>query len=1014
MNLSRWGIANPVPATLVFAILCVAGFVGWRQLPIATLPEFAPPEITITVNLRGASPGQLETDVTRRVEDAVAGITDIDKLLSTVREGQSQTRIQFELGRDMDVALEEVRDAIDRIRVDLPPEIDEPQIGRVTVLGGTLLTFAVESSRLDIVELSWFVDDMVKKTLFGVPGVGTVSRIGGVDREVRVDLRPDALQAWGITAGMVSAQLARLQLERSGGRTEIAGREQTVRTIATVDSAARLADYPISLPDGRSVRLSALARVSDAHAEPRELALLDGRPVVGFSIQRAVGTSEVGVGLEVRRRIAALAEHHPELRFVEVYSSVEEAKNSYDASMTMLIEGALLAVAVVWLFLRDWRATWISALALPLSVIPTFAVMSWLGFSLNLLSLLAFAVVIGILVDDAIVEVENIARHRAMGKPPRQAAGDAADEIGVAVVATSATLAAVFVPVAFMPGQVGLFFREFGWTAAVAVMFSLLVARLLTPMLAAYFMTGEPHRATDAAWLDVYMRWVEAALRHRRRTLVIALGTFFASLAIVPLIPTTFVPPSDESRTQLQIELAPGARLEQTRDIAEQARHLLAAIPELQGVFARVGAVGSGEHGGGAIGDVRKVTLTLQFDRARERTLQVLEHDVRAHMENLPGVRVSFAAAGPGARLELVLAGRDPQQLALAAQRIEAAMRGVKGLSGVTSTASLLQPEIIITPDPARAADLGVSTVDIADAARIATTGDFRQNLAKLNLADRQIPIRVQLAESARTDPSLLGQMRVPARNGADVPLSAVATIRDGSGPAVIERYNRERNIKISGELEGNPLGPVMAQVRKLPAVQNLPAGVRILPGGDAEAFVELFVGFGLSMLAGVLSVYVVLLMLFNSTTHPLVILAAIPLCGAGAFGALWLSGYALSLPSLVGLLMLSGVSTKNSILIVDYAIIGQRDHGLGRREALLEACRKRARPVIMTTLAMGAGMLPVAFSLAADGSFRAPLGVSVIGGLLTSTFLSLLAVPAAYSLMADAIDWWRGHRRTA
>jgi len=1010
VNVSRWGIAHPIPAALVFVVLCVFGFWGWRLLPISTLPDFTPPEIDITITLPGASPSQLETDVTRKVEDAVAGLADIDKLLSTVSEGQSRTRILFELGRDMDTALEEVRDAIDRVRSELPPEIDEPQITRLTVLGPVMLTYAVESDRLGLDELSWFVDDTVKKSLFGIAGVGTVSRIGGLTREVRVDLRPEMLQAFGLTAGAVSMQLARIQVERAGGRTTIGGSEQTVRTIATVHSAAELADYPISLPDGRPVRLSAIATVADSHAEPRDLALFNGRPVVGFGIQRAVKTSEVAVGDAVRQRIAALARQHPEVRFIEVDSVVETARNSYEASMSMLLEGAALAVLVVWLFLRDLRATWISALALPLSVIPTFGVMHLLGFSLNLLSLLAMAVVIGILVDDAIVEVENITRHRAMGKTPLQAAGEAADEIGIAVIATSATLAAVFVPVAFMPGQIGLFFREFGWTAATAVLFSLLVARLLTPMLAAYFMRadGTTHHG-DPRWMQVYLRLVGRALDRPWRTVAVAFATFVAAIALVPLIPRTFVPPNNESRATLLLELPPGAVLQDTAAAAEEARALLRDIPEITSIFTRVGRQSGSGFSTPNSSDVRVAQVNLLFTDKRRRTMHELEAAVRERMERLPGVRVSFQALGPGDRLELVLVGRDPVQLAATAQRVEAAMRGVRGLSGVQSSASLLQPEMVIIPDPARAADLGVSTVDIAEAARIATTGDFLRNLPKLNLAERQIPIRVQVAEAARDDASLLSLLRVPARGGS-VPLSAVAEIRESSGPAVIERYNRERNVKISGELNGNALGPVMAEVRRLPAVQNLPPGVRILPGGDAEAFVDLFVGFALAMLTGVLSVYIVLLMLFNSPSLPLVILGAIPLCGVGAFGALLVTGYALSLPSLVGLLMLTGVSTKNSILIVDYAILGERA-GLPRREALIDACHKRVRPVIMTTLAMAAGMLPVAFSLAADGNFRAPLGISVIGGLLTSTLLSLLAVPAAYWLVAEWISRIRARR---
>ncbi len=1007
INVSLWGIRNPIPAALLFGVLCVAGLVGLRKLPIAQLPDFVMPEVTVTVKLPGATPSQLETDVTRRVEDAVASLADIDKLTSSVNEGVSKTRIIFELGRNIDQAIEQVRDAVDRIRPDLPQDIEEPVIARVTLFGPTLLAYAIESDRMAPDELSWFVDDTVRKALFSVPGVGQAVRTGGVEREVRVDLRPDALQAFGLTAGTVSAQLARIQVDLPGGRTTLGGAEQSVRTLAAVHSATDLANYPISLPDGRSVRLSSLATVTDSTAEPRELALLNGKPVVSLSLQRASGTSAVEVGAGVRRKIAELVAAHPGVRFVEVASGVESAKESYDASVTMLIEGALLAVIVVWLFLRDWRATWISAIALPLSVVPTFAVMHLLGFSLNLLSLLAFAVVIGVLVDDAIVEIENIAQHRAMGKSPRQAAIDAADEIGIAVIATSATLAAVFVPVAFMPGEIGLYFREFGWTAAAAVLFSLLVARLLTPMLAARFLTGKVGAPVEPGWMPRYLAWVEAALRHRPRTLLIALATFVASLAIVPLIPTTFLPASDLSRTDLLVNLPPGARLSDTAAVEERIRGLLSDIPDLVNVFARIGSASIGGYDASAVGDVRRAALTLEFAKKRKLTIQELESEVRARLKDIPGVRMSFAAQAPGDRLDIVLAGRDSGQLAVAGRKIEAALRTLPGLGSVTSTASLLNPEIVIEPDPARAADLGVSTVDIAAAARIATTGDFRRNLAKLNLAERQIPIRVQVADAALDDTALLSLLRVPSRKGT-VPLSAVATIRDGSGPAQIERFDRERNIKISAELNGQPLGNVTSALRKMPAMNNLPAGVRVVPSGDSEAFADMFFGFALAMGAGIFSVYLVLLLLFRSATQPLVILAAVPLCGAGAFGALLLTGYALSLPSLIGLLLLTGVATKNSILIVDYAIIGERDQGLARHDAVMAACRKRARPVIMTTLAMGAGMLPIAFALGADGNFRAPLGASVIGGLLTSTLLSLVVVPAAYSLLADLQDRWR------
>jgi multidrug efflux pump subunit AcrB len=1009
VNLSLWGIRHPLAAGLAFVLLCVFGLIGFRQLPISSLPDIALPQIQVTVTLPGATPSQLETDVTRRIEDAVAGLAGIENIVSAVSEGSSVTRIEFELGRNFDEALDEVRDAVDQARADLPTDIEEPLIQRLNLIGATLIAYSVESERLAPDELSWFVDDVVTKALFGVSGVGKVSRTGGVDREVLVALRPDALQSFGVTAGAVSQQLARIQLERPGGRTIAGGAEQSVRTVSTVRSAAELEDYPIYLPDGRTVRLSALARVTDGGAEPRSAALLDERPVVGVSVQRTRGSSEVAVGEAVRARMTELAREHPHVRLLEVSSSVEDAKASYSSSMQMLLEGALLAVIVVWLFLRDWRATWISALALPLSVLPTFGVMHLLGFSLNLLSLLALAVVVGVLVDDAIVEVENVARHRAMGKPPMQAAIDAADEIGIAVIATSATLAAVFVPVAFMPGVTGKFFREFGWTAAAAVLFSLLVARLLTPMLAAYFMKGEPRSAADSALMRRYLGWVEFALAHRRRALGLAMLTFVLSLALIPLIPKTFLPTGDPSRAQLQLELPPGSRLQDTLAAAREARARMRQVPEVERVFTTIGGGGGGGQSGGAVAfpELRKASLSLQFRAERQRTTPEIEDDVRRRLRDMPGVRVSFQAGGPGDRLELVVAGRDPEQLDAVSRELAAAVRTLPGLGSVTTSASLLRPEIVIRPDPARAADLGVSTVDIAEAARIATSGDFRQRLAKLNLAERQVPIRVQLADTSLTEGSVLSQLRVPGSQGP-VPLSAVAEISEGSGPARIDRLDRERNVTVGAELNGRPLGEVIAEVNRLELMKRLPPGITVKPAGDSEAFVELFLGFALAMLAGVVCVYLVLLLLFNSATQPLTILAAVPLCGGGAFGMLLLTGYALSLPSLIGLLLLTGIATKNSILIVDYAIIGERE-GMSRHDALIDACRKRARPVIMTTLAMGAGMLPIAVGLGADGNFRSPLGVSVIGGLVTSTLLSLVVVPAAYSVVGDLTDRLKG-----
>ena len=1003
MNFSAWSINRPLPAILLFILLTLVGLFGFRQLAVSRFPDVSYPGVTVTVALPGATPSQLETEVTRKVEDSVASLPGINKLISTVTEGASTTFVEFRIGKPLDEALDEVRDAVTRIRGDLPGDIEEPVVAKIEVVGGTLVTYAVSSDSLGEDELSWFVDNEVTKKLFSVQGVGTVVRSGGITREVQVDLRPGVLAAYGLTAGDVSAQLARSQLERSGGRATQGSSEQAIRAVGTVDSAQTLEQFPIVLSDGTQLPLSALATITDGQAERRQLAMIDGEPVVSFGISRTRGSSEIAVGEGIEKAIAELKAANPRIEFKLVSTAIDEIRASFSSSMAMLWEGAALAVLVVWWFLRDWRATWISALALPLSIIPTFGVIWILGFSLNMITLLALAVVVGILVDDAIVEVENIDRHLAMGKPPKVAATEAADEIGLAVIATSATLAAVFIPVAFMPGIAGKFFLEFGWTAATAVIFSLMVARLLTPMMAAYQLKAKPHVEKESKLMARYLRLVEWALANRYKTLGLALLMFIGSLMLLPFIPATFIPGSDLGRSNLSLELPPGARLEQTAEMSERARALISDIPELRQAYATVGGVlDLGDPAVSGFGEVRKVTMVLDWgpEGDRDRSQKELEREVRERLTALPGVRQRFLSSEPGEQLMLVLSGDDPERLYRAAGEFERDLRSLQGLGTVSSTASLLRPELVIVPDARRAADLGVSTVDIAEAARIATSGDFRQRLAKLNLPDRQVPIRVRLAEENLSDQDLLTLMRVPSAKGGTVPLSAVADIRRGSGPSQVNRFGRQRNITFTAELNGRPLGEVMAEVEALPSLQRLPPGVQIQNTGDSEIFVELFVGFALAMGAGLFCVYAVLLLLFNHASHPLIILMAVPLSAGGAFGAMLITGTLLSLPALIGLLMLIGIATKNSILLVDYAVIAEDEKGMDMHDALVDACRKRARPVIMTTIAMTAGMLPIALGLGADASFRQPMAVAVIGGLITSTLLSLVVIPAAFAAM--------------
>ncbi|MDQ6681281.1 MAG: efflux RND transporter permease subunit, partial [Pseudomonadota bacterium] len=951
----------------------------------------------------------LETEVARKIENSIATLQGIKHIYTTVHDGSSLTTVEFRLEKPTQEAVDDVRDAVSRVRSDLPADLRDPIVSKLELAGSPILTYTVSSSRMDDEALSWFVDDQVTRSLLSVRGVGAVSRVGGVTREVLVELDPARLQALNATAADISRQLRQIQREGSGGRTDLGGAEQSLRTIATVQSAAELARLEITLSDGRRIRLDQVAKVSDTVAERRSTALLNGKPVVGFEIVRTRGAGEPEVAEGVRQRLETLKAAHPEIRVVEAFNFVDPVQENYDGSMALLFEGAALAVLVVFLFLRDWRATLVATTALPLSVIPAFWLMSLLGFTLNVVTLLALSLVVGILVDDAIVEIENIMRHLRMGKTPFQAAMEAADEIGLAVIATMFTLIAVFLPTAFMSGIPGKFFVQFGWTAAIAVLISLVVARLLTPMMSAYVLKVPKKEFHEGRWIGTYMRWVQACLRHRILTTLGALAFFVGSLALVPLLPTGFIPPDDLSQTQVSLSLPPGANFEQTLATAEAAREIVQKNPNVKLVYTAVGGGNTGADPFAPSGapEVRKATLTINMTPRGERhgvKKQAVEQQLRDALAVLPGARVKVGFGGSNEKYVLVLAGEDGRVLGEHARKVEQELRTLPGIGNVVSTSSLVRPELIVRPDFARAADLGVTSAAIADTLRIATAGDYDQGLAKLNLSQRQVPVVVKLAANARTDLDLLSRLAVPGARGP-VMLGNVATLTVDSGPAQIDRYDRLRNINFEIELNQQPLGQVEKEALALASIRNLPRGVTQTTVGDAEAMAELFGSFGLAMLTGVACIYIVLVLLFKDFVQPVTILAALVLSIPGAFLALFITRTALSMPSMIGLIMLMGIATKNSILLVEYAIMARRDRGMSRTEALLDACHKRARPIVMTTIAMGAGMTPIALGIGNDPSFRAPMAIVVIGGLITSTFLSLLVIPVVFTFVDDGVQ---------
>ncbi len=1008
-NISAWAIRNPVPVVLLFVLAALGGLMAFAELKIQIFPDVDVPMVTVQAAWPGAAPAQMETEVARKIENALATLQGIRHVTSRLTDGMADITVEFRLEKPPQRALDEVRDAVARVRGDLPAALRDPVIRKAELAGSPILTYTIASVRRDDEALSWFVDDVLSRALLAVPGVGAVTRIGGVSREIRVDLDSDRLLALHATAADISRRLRQVQQEASGGRVNLGGAEQAVRVTATVATAAELGAIELTLGDGRRIRLDQVATVSDTIAEPRSAAFLDGAPAVGIEITRARGHGEIAVADGVRDALAKLQSMHADITVTEAFNLVDPVVENYRSSMSLLAEGAILAVLVVFLFLRDGRATFVAAVALPLSVIPTFALMQALGFSLNIVTLLSLSLVVGVLVDDAIVEIENIDRHLEAGSNPAQAAIEATNEIGPAVIATTFTLIAVFLPTAFMSGAVGRFFVQFGWTAAVAVFFSLVVARLLTPMMAARLLRAPRTQIrAEPAWVGRYLAAADWALRHRALAAALAAAVLAGGVLLALPLPVTFIPPDDDATTQVTVTLPPGSDLNDTAAVAERARILLGRNRHVHRIYTAIGAGNTGgdpsEAAGIAAIDVRTAVLTLSLTPRNDRPglrKQAIEQDLRQALTALPGVRVKVGMGDAGDSYLLVLSGQDADSLDRHAALVARELRTIPGIGTVTSTAGLLRPELTVTPDFARAADLGVTAAAIAETLRVATIGDDAPALARLNLSERQVPVMVRLNDAARQDLATLKRLPVPGTRGP-VALETVATLAIDSGPAEITRLDRMRAINLEVQPNGRALGEIEQAALALPSLRQLPPGIRLGALGDAEDMGTLLTGFGMAMLTGILCIYMLLVLLLNGFLQPVTILTALALALPGAVLALASTGTALSMPAMIGLIMLMGITTKNSILLVDYIVIARRARGLGRTAAILDACRKRSRPIVMTTIAMGAGMLPSALGLGGDPSFRAPMAIVVMGGLVSSTLLSLIIVPVVYAYVDD------------
>jgi multidrug efflux pump subunit AcrB len=995
-NISAWAIRNPVIPLVLFTFLLAMGLLAFKRMDINLEPDISIPAAYISISQPGAAPPELEIQITRRVEAAVRGINGVTEINSTIREGNSGTFVMFEIGTPIDRAVTDVRDAVARIRGDLPDGILEPQVQRIENDDEPIAYLSAESTAMTVEQLSWYIDDVINRRLMGVEGVSIVSRTGGVSREVRVELDPVRMQSQGITASQVNLQLRAINMNAAGGRAEIAGSEQSVRVLGSALTAHQLGETQISMGGGRTVRLNAVASVRDQWAEQTSYGIQNGRQIVSFMIQKAKGYSDVTVYQEVMRELQALEREDSRVHYALVFTPVKYIQMQYESSMRALIEGALLAVVVVFLFLRDWRATLISAIAIPLSAIPAFWFMEMLGFSLNMVTLLSLSLVAGVLVDDAIVEIENIVRHMRMGKSAYQASIDAADEIGLPVVATTFSIVAVFLPVAMMGGIIGQYFISFGLTIVVTVLISLAVARMITPMMAAYFLKAKGTAKHGEGWLmDKYLALLRWTLVHRWKTVAVGAACFVIQVFAFATLEFTFQPNTDEDTVQVSVEMPPGVTLDQTRAVADHAAGVLREQPDVLSAFESVRAGNS------------TIYVSLK-DRGegRDRTSTDFQRQVAPLLRAIPDARVSFRNQNRvgGRDISVLLAGSDPEKLQRAALQLVEQMRQRPEFRAPRIAGDLRRPEITIRPRLDLMADLGVTTSALSQTIRVATQGEIDQASARFSLSDRQVPIRVALEEGSRRNLSTIENLPVPTSGGGSVPLKVVAEITFGAGPSIIQRINQERRVMVGadyapGVVEGEAI------INQLPIMRNLPEGVERARSGQQREEAKLVSEFLTALISGTFLVFAVLVLLYKRLMAPFVNMGSLLLAPLGGAIALHIAGHAVSMPVMIGILMLFGIVAKNSILLLDFTI-EEMAKGVPKNEAIIDAGHKRAQPIVMTTMAMVAGMVPTALSLEGDASWRAPMAVVVMGGLLLSTLLTLVLVPASFSL-ADSFEKW-------
>jgi len=1027
--ISDTSIKRPVFATMVIMALVVLGLVSYPEIGVDLFPKVDFPIVSITTVLKGASPEVIDIDVTDRIEEAVNTVSGVKTITSTSGEGYSSIIVEFQLERDIDLAVQDVREQIAAVRRNLPDDIEEPVIQKVNPDATPVLWLNLTGEK-SIPELSTYADEILKEKLQRIEGVGSLWLGGLQRRQIRIWIHMEKLRAFGISPGEVAAVLGMENVELPGGRIESLTKEYSVKVKGNIRDASEFNDLVVASYQGVPVRIRDIGRAEDGVEEQRTYTQYNGMPCVGIGVRKQTGTNTVEVINRVKKELERINRTLPPGMKINIaFDQSVFIQDSINQVQHHLIIGSILAVVAVFVFLRNVRTTLISAVALPVSIISTFTLIRAFGFTFNNLSMLALTLSVGILIDDAIIVIENIYRHIEEGMAPREAAAFATSEIGMAVMATTLAIAVIFLPVAFMKGIIGRFFMQFALTVVFSVAVSLLVSLTLTPMLSSIFLKPVHHDAEErkkgifSRISDTLERWYKKveqgyrpmlafSLDHRGAVLIGTLVIFVFSMYLVKFIGKEFVPPEDQAQFIVRLESPIDYSFSQADAMFRQADRIVRERPEVTAAFYAQGLSSGGS------GQVNKaVIFTRLVPRSqRDKKQHEIMAELRKSLNTIPGIKATtemVSMLGGGIRevpIQYIISSPDMEGLQKNTREVMKELAKVPGIVDVDTSFEAGKPELKVYIDREKAADLGVSVASIAEAVNLLISGEVEITKFKDETRSRRYDVRMRLRPEDRMNPEDLGRISLRARDGKLVELSNIISIVEGGGPSSISRYNRQRSIWVFANLEDKPLAEAMSSLDDISA-RVLPAGYNTAYVGQAETMAESFKYLMLALMLGIILAYMVLAAQFESFLHPVTVLLAMPMSFIGAFGALLITGKTISIVSFIGLILLMGLVKKNSILLVDYTNT-LRERGMSRREAILQAGPVRLRPILMTTFAMICGMLPVALGIGEGSDIRSPMGIIVIGGLLTSLFLTLAVVPAAYDVFDDWKEWIRAKVR--